>query len=678
MTMGLRTRTCAPIGLSRIAVLLLAASPACGDDSGQAEGAGTDASDSSSAGEGTTAGVDSSSSTGEPGGFCMGPSMLQYDPLAQRIDAFPDDFFTVDDDGVTGVRVDLRPGENVTLDGASMSFASLFEDASTIDGFGTTGGVFLRIDASLDAASLPPALNEAPEPDDAVLLVDLDADPPALVPFAWKQIAEDPGESATTLLIEPLAPLRPIHRHGLVLTRNALDASGACIAPSPAMRSLLDGSAADPGLARMLPRVTELIDVLVAQGSIAGPEDVSAAVAFTTEHTIEDSATIAAEIRDGDAPVFTAVGDCVDGGSELAFVKCTATLDVVDYTGEDEAVADDLSPQGGYALPVSIWLPKDATAPYPSFVYGHGLGGDRDEAEALAEFAAPIGFAVIAVDAPKHGAHPDAPSGPTVLAFFGLSLDLSNPLDALQLRDNFRQGTYDRLQLVRAVLEGIDADGDGETDLDAERLHYLGVSLGGIMGAELTAYAPELDTATLIVPGARVGNIVLEGAAFELVLNYFKSMSTDGELQRFFPILQTVIDRGDAGVSLRHVVRERLPGFDEATPQLLMQMVIGDDTVPNSANSFYARGLGVPLVGDELLEVGLIAHEQELPTAANFDADHTWGLFQFDIDETGMPTSHGSIARSQVAQTQIVRFVQSYLDDGLSEILDPYRELGIK
>ena len=672
--MGLGLRTHVAIALTTVLAT------ACGDDSGHSN----DETGSSSGGgtEGgtlveTSLGADTSSSTGEPMGFCMGTTVLQYDPAAKRIDAFPDDYFTVDEDTVTGVRVDLRPGENVELVGVASSFAAMFEDASTIDGFGTTGGVYLRLSGAIDDATLPPTLHDTPAFADALLLVDLDADPIALVGCEWKQVAEDPGEKDSTLLLEPLAPLVPQHRHALVLTTAATDGAGGCIAPSPAMLSLLDGSASDPGLARMVPRVAEVIDVLVGEGAIDDATDVSAVLAFTTEHTIDDSATIAAEIRDGAAPLFTSDGDCVDPGMALPYLECSGTLDVVDYTGEDEAVADDLSPQGGYALPVSIWLPKDGTAPYPTFIYGHGLAGDKSQASALAEFGAPIGFAVIAVDAPKHGQHPDS-GGQAVLEFFGLSLDLSNPLDALKLRDNFRQGTYDRLQVVRAVVEGLDADGDATVDLDAERFHYLGVSLGGIMGAELTALAPELDTATLIVPGARVGNIVLDGEQFAFIIDIFAGMATDGELQRFFPLLQTVIDRGDAGVALRHIVQERLPGFDSATPQVLMQMVIDDDTVPNSANKFFARGLGAPLLGDELLPVGLIAHEQDLPTAANFDATHTWGMFQFDILEDGAMATHSDIARSQVAQTQIIHFVQTYLDDALSEINDPYRELGIK
>lgn len=652
---------------------------ACGgDDAATGEATGTTTTDAStSTGDAPPTTSSADTSTGEPASWCAGPTALQYDPLALRLDAFPDDVFTVDADTATGVRVDLRPGENVTLDGASMPFGPLFEDASTLDGFGTTGGAYFRVSAALLEASLPAVANDAPTPDDGLLLLDLDADPVALVPLGWKQIAEEAGASEVTLLVEPMIPLRPAHRHALVLTTAVEADGGGCVAPSPTLVSMLDGSATDPALARMIPRLGELVDVLVGLGAIEAATDLSAAVVFTTQHTVEDSATIAAEIRAAAPPAFTPVGECADD-PEALWIKCSGTLDVLDYTDQDEAVAADLTAQGGYALPVRIWLPREGTAPYPVFVYGHGLAGDKDQADALADFVAPIGAAVVAVDAPKHGQHPDA-GAIDVLDFFGLSLDLADPLNAFALRDNFRQGTFDRLQLVSALVGGIDADGDDVVDLDSDRLHYLGVSLGGIMGAELLAFAPEFDTATLMVPGARVGSIVAEGEQFSVVVDVFASMASDGEIARFFPLLQTAIDRGDAGAYVRHIAQERLPGFDEATPQVLVQMVLDDDTVPNSTNLFYARGVGAPLVGDELLPVGWVAHEPELPTAGNKDATHTWGLFQYDVlDARGSVAEHSNLGRSLVAQTQITQFVTTNLAGEVAEIVDPYRELEIK
>jgi pimeloyl-ACP methyl ester carboxylesterase len=643
---------------------------ACGDDGGPA-GSGTDGSTTADTSGTTmlpTTNDESSSSGPAPSGFCEGATQLLYDPATGRIDAFPDDVFTVDDDGPTGVRVDMRPGENVLLEGIATRFQTVVEQASTLDGFGTTSAFMFQVTAALDPASLPESGTAAVE---AMVLVDLDADPPAFVPFEWSLVAEDPGQARTTVVVTPMVPLDAATRYGVAMTTAVTDTAGACVSPSPAMLSLLQGDAAAP-VDRLQGRIDDLVGVLVDAGTIAGVEDLSAAFVYTTQTTVDEAAAIAQEIRAADAPTYTPDAMACEGEPTDPFITCTGTFDALDYTGVDEAITPDLQAGGSYAIPVVAYIPNGGTPPYEVIVYGHGLAGDRTQGAELAELSIPSGIAVIAIDAPKHGDHPDG-GGIDVLEFFGLSLDLNDPLDALKLRDNFRQGGFDRLQLVQLLLAGVDLDGDEEVDLDPDRIHYLGVSLGGIMGAQLVAFAPELRTATFIVPGARVSGIVKDGDAFAQVVDIFASSATDGEFERFFPLLQSIIDRGDAGIYARHVLPgTRLAGFDEAAPQVLMQMVIDDDTVPNSANSFFARALGAPHVGEERLPIGVIEHVPGLPVSGNVDAMHTAGMFQFDMTGDGEVATHSNVARSPAGQAQTLRFLESEIADGVSEIIDPY------
>src|SRR5439155_26946108 len=148
-------------------------------------------------------------------------------------------------------------------------------------------------------------------------------------------------------------------------------------------------------------------------------------------------------------------------------------------------------------------------------------------------------------------------------------------------------------------------------------------SLGGIMASEFLAFAPEAQLGIPIVPGARVSQIISDGSQFSVVIGLFRRSATDGDVARFFPLVQTAIDRGDSGAYVQHILRDRFKGFDARVPQLLMQMVLNDDTVPNTTNRFFARGLGAPLVGDELQHIGTIPHAQKLPASANLDATHT-------------------------------------------------------
>ena len=648
-----------------VTFVALVGATACADDEA-AEIADTDSG---------TSDTDDASSSGTTTGamapeFCAGATQLFYDPMAGALDAYPDDFYTVADGGATGVRLDLRLGENVNIPGLAAAFISVYDQASTLDGFGTTAGAYLRFNGPVDRDTLPAIDGEA-DPADSLLMVDLDASPPTLVPLVWRLVPESPDNPAATLSIEPVAPLNPATRYGFALKSSVLGEDGGCVSPSPTMQALLEGSATDPALASTQTAVGEVTAALVEIGAVDFPQELTAAVRFTTQTTVDQSMAIADEIRSTQPPSFVPDGPCEDPGMDAAYLRCSGVIDVLDFTNNAERVAADLSSSGSYDVPTVVYLPKTGSAPWSTILYGHGLGGDRAQAEILADFAASENLAVIAIDAPKHGDHPDAGED-AVLDFFGLSGQLIDPLDAFKLRDNFRQGTYDKLQVVEAIRAGVDADDDGSVDLDIDRFHYIGVSLGGIMGAEFVALAPDVDTATMIVPGARVTSIVQDGTSFASLLATFASAATDGEIARFFPFLQGVIDRGDSGVYVQHLLPgRRLPGFDQAAPQVLMQMVLSDSTVPNTANGYYARSLGAPVVGEQRLAIG-VPNEPELPTAANIDAMHTAGVYQFEELGTGVMASHSNVATSQVAQDQIRRFILSQQGDGVSEIIDPF------
>jgi pimeloyl-ACP methyl ester carboxylesterase len=636
-----------------------------------------------------------SSSSGSGGGgggaggsvaFCQGKTELLYDPGSKQVDAFPDDYFSVDDAStVTGERVAMVLDKDVAPPASGASFKTVFDDISTLDGFGTTAALAITFSAPLDPKSLPKGGDGSGKADASVVIVNLDSPSAEFVDFDVELVPEKTGDPKTTLILTPTMPLAPTTRYGLVVTNRAHDAHGGCIAPSATMQELLAGKATSPKLTRLAGRFADLIKRLTAAGTIDGPGDISGATVFTTQHTVDDSAAIAKFIRAAAPPTYTAIGACTDPGATLTYLICEGSFPASDFRVARRAVDEaHHQPQDTYILPVTTYLPKTGTAPFPTIIYGHGLGGDRHQAEELAVLASPEGYATVAIDAVKHGNHPDGPGSlGSAASFFGLSVNLSDPLDSIALRDHWRQSTYDKLQLLELLRGGVDADGDGNADVNIDRFLYLGVSLGGIMSAEFTAFAPELDLSIPIVPGARVTNIIKDGAMFSQVIALLKGQATDGQIARFFPIVQTVVDRGDAGAYTQHMVGERLPGFASRTPQVLMQMVIADDTVPNPENLFFAHGLGVPHVGDELLKIGVIPHQQALPVSANLDATHTGGVFQFDIDYVGdgpmtQMATHSNVAGNPVAIAQSLHFIDSYYAAGVSEIIDPYRTLGIK
>ena len=349
---------------------------------------------------------------------------------------------------------------------------------------------------------------------------------------------------------------------------------------------------------------------------------------------------------------------------------------------------DPLDTSMTYRLPYTVWVPPDAPAEaLPTIVWGSGLGSGRGQGSALARFAVPQGYAVIAVDPVQHGEHPAVPEGEssealaTVLRFFTLGIDLpERALAPLQLRDHWRQSTYDKLQLVERIQAGIDLDGDDTADLDAARLTYLGVSLGGIMGVEPLALTDAFGAAVLVVPGGRVSAIIADSSRFSALITLATPRGvSDGQVRRFFPVLQTLLERGDAATYAPHVLEDR---FDDADPpSVLAGIVLDDDTVPNVANYALMRAMDVPLVAELLRPEPGFDSAIAAPLSGNrADGTRTAGFLQFDlIREDGVieAATHDNVGRSEVGIDAWLAFLDGHTSDGLAVIVDPYERTAL-
>ncbi len=603
---------------------------------------------------------------------CTGKTTLLYDPAGpKQITTFPDEFYTVDDPKTaTGVRVQFDPALPWIKNGPKI-LTRAFEDMNALDGWGVTAAVTFRFDAPVGMG-----LPSGPTSVDAAGLLFADLGPigkplpkPERVPFE-AQLTDD----GKTVLLWPMRPLRPKHRHAVVWTHGQKADDGGCIQPSLALQKILRNEGGDPRLDRVSWRAQDALGALGVK-----PGEVSALAVFTTQSTVDLSVKIAQHIATQKF-AWSGPAKCEDGP---IFRKCDRPFVAQDY--RDGRVVVDGTPQKPWTLMVSVWLPAAAKGPVPAAVYGHGLGSGRSQGKALAELAAPQGIATVGIDAPAHGDHPGTnpkPQGtlPTVIQFFGLDVATVS-VDGLKLRDHWRQATYDKLQLVQLLLADPDVDGDGKPDLDTQKLMYLGVSLGGIMGSELLALTPHLKAAVLSVPGARVSSIISDSQEFAPLIFAFKPEGTsDGDVIRFFPMLQTLLDAGDAGAYAPHVLKDRLPGAGPP-PHVLMQMSMNDEIVPNTANRVLARALGLGHAPPVAGAVGLIPLIGKLPVKGNAAGGVTGVLFQFDRATTQKgkppePSAHGNVPKCAEAMAQDLHFLGSWMKDGVAEVIDPYALLG--
>ncbi len=657
--------------VANVPVLVLTVLLSAGCNGGNAPPAQLDAGTPTDGGDGTDAyrrpdvGVDA-------GPSCT--TLLSHDdtdlPLWPALELLTDDATTE-----TGHRLVFDPAEHPTLGMQLGGFLpTLTDDLRTVDGFGVNAEAVFRFARHFDEAMLA----ARPLDEHAGLgFVVISPGPPRFVPALISTTDE-----GATLVLAPLRPLPEQAEVAAFVSRDLADAARGCFEPSAEMSGMLAAPDA---------RMQAAIDALVTVGAIGGASDLVGLVAYPTQSTTPDSVAVAHDVA---SRTFTwsVPPTCVE---EASWRHCEGRFVAGDYRGADgvlhRARGAAATPQRTYELPVSIWLPLHATGPVPMLIYGHGLGGGRDQGEVLAGFAAPHGIATVAIDAQMHGEHPtatpDAATLTVVLQFFGIHLDTltSRALEAARLRDNFRASTWDKLQLLSLLRTHPDVDGDAAPDLDTSRFAYLGVSLGGIMGPELLALSGDLGAGVLVVPGGRVSAIISDSETFSsLVVGVRPRGTTEGDVRRFFPILQTILDPGDAASYGPHVLADRLPSAG-APESVLVGVVLDDDTVPNISNYTLARALGtIPIVEDELRPVpGLSAVAG--PLVSNYPdgaGGHvTAGLIQFDV--IGVPgggtemATHSNVGDSDVGASAWLDFLDTHFAGSGARIRDPYAALGL-
>jgi hypothetical protein len=554
-----------------------------------------------------------------------------YDPANGEEGIFPDDAWTIADDSTTtGLRIQLDDSNAPWLADVPAGYRDIFTSLNELDGWGTNAEILLRFDA-------PIVRFEGMHP--SVKIYDLGGDAP--VEIAYRTGLYDSG---TRLGLTPIHPLRPSTPHAVVITNDLPTEEGGCLGASPTLRTLLDGSNTEPSLQPLMPRYAALAEALDAE-----PSTWAHAGLFTTQNVFESSQVIAADIADATYRWNDDL-DCRQSGMRRI---CTRTFAAGDY--RVDGVTQPPPTRRSYRLVVHMVLP-DAEGPHPVVFCGHGLSDSSNFcSNAIGYFDEPV--VVVAIDAPHHGAHPaGAPDNPALLLqdFFAVDI-LGKRIEALKLRDNFRTATFDKLQLLRLLRLDPDLNGDGDPDVNVERMAYFGMSLGGIMASEFLALADGITAAHLNVPGARLTQIIRDARNFApLVQVLIPNTQSTGQTARIFSAAQTVLEPGEPANWATRVTRDRLVG---EPAHVLLTMAIDDMVVPNSSTRTLAVSLGVPLV-PPVVEAWDDMAVAEGPVEGNLDG-LTGGLVQFEQVTTagGMQdASHNNTAFSAEVLNLAQRF----------------------
>ena len=287
----------------------------------------------------------------------------------------------------------------------------------------------------------------------------------------------------------------------------------------------------------------------------------------------------------------------------------------------------------------SITMPDDG---YPVVIFQHGITGNRAEMLFVAEALASAGFACVAIDLPLHGIAPgeELPNGISLFLgydqsgdawerTFGVDLltesttpaaipdgaaDSSgahfiNLTDLAVSRDNLRQSVADLFNL-KAALSGLTIL--GMDVIDESEVHFMGHSLGGIVGTPFVANQIDLTAVSLPMAGSSIpyllngsisyGPVVQGGLAANGVL------SGTPEFANFLLTAQTVLDSADP---INYAAAIGTNGTPVYLPEIIgggANMSLPDLTVPNSVP-------GAPFAGTEPLisALGLASTNMSTP-----------------------------------------------------------------
>lgn len=254
---------------------------------------------------------------------------------------------------------------------------------------------------------------------------------------------------------------------------------------------------------------------------------------------------------------------------------------------------------------------------WPVVIFQHGITGNRSMMLPLAPALSKAGFAVVAIDLPLHGVVTSGPNDPlnavlvpgTTERTFSLDLvnnDTSAPgpdgkVDAsgthfinltslLTSRDNLRQASADLVVLAKSVggatllLPPLNAPTPANVILDGSRVHFVGHSLGGIVGTPFLGVSSDVTASVLAMPGGGIAKLLDGSMAFgpriaaglqaASAANPPASQIIEGNdnYETFLRFAQTLVDSGDP-LNFAALAAQNHP--------ILMYTVQGDEVVPN-------------------------------------------------------------------------------------------------
>ena len=230
--------------------------------------------------------------------------------------------------------------------------------------------------------------------------------------------------------------------------------------------------------------------------------------------------------------------------------------------------------------------------PKPVVIFGHGLFGNAAEAlhnEFLQQIADEQCAIFIGSDFLGLSSH----------SFATVAFAVNDLNRSFAMVEKPPQAIINFMALVRLV-RGPLAQSElfwegGQSVLDATRLSYYGVSLGGIMGGVLMAYEPLLEVGTLGVPGGNWSLMFERSSAWPpLGAAMGSAYPLPHQTALGVALLGFAADPYDPVTTAAHLLGNPLPGVQKK--KIFMYEALGDSRATNHATDMLARTIGLPVL----------------------------------------------------------------------------------
>jgi hypothetical protein len=193
---------------------------------------------------------------------------------------------------------------------------------------------------------------------------------------------------------------------------------------------------------------------------------------------------------------------------------------------------------------------------------------------------------------------------------------------------------------------------------DPSRLHYLGNSQGGTMGAVMMSLQQDIERGVLGVPGGAFSFLLTRSSLFvnglggPLIVQYADDIR---DMVATMGLAQLAFDRIDPINFVHRITQDPFPG----TPphRVLLHVARADAQVHNQVSDLLARRAGAVHIVPEVRRVWGLETSRG-PVAGNAVAEYDFGLPNFDDElvPTELDHTHGCLRKLPEARRQLQRF----------------------